>query len=152
VIITGTNLGGATAVTFNGHAAVSFTVNSNTQITATPPTADGTGTIAVTNIAGTGTSATSFTLVVAEGVTQDTLTAGSLEIVTGPGLTEVTKILVPGGELITPSGSDDNEVDFYVPLCGTNASGHIRLYIGNGFTNYVDTPNAVDISGMPACG
>jgi uncharacterized protein (TIGR03437 family) len=48
-------------VKFNGTSAV-FTVNSDTQITATVPTAATTGKIAVTTKGGSATSTTSFTL------------------------------------------------------------------------------------------
>jgi len=61
VVITGTNLAGASSVKFNGTTAT-FTVNSATQITATVPAGATTGSITVTNALGTGTSATSFTL------------------------------------------------------------------------------------------
>jgi len=56
VIITGSNLNGATAVRFGATAASSFTVNSPTQITATAPA--GTGTVDVTVTTADGTSAT----------------------------------------------------------------------------------------------
>jgi hypothetical protein len=58
VIITGTNLTGATAVMFGGLAAGSFTVNSATQITATSP-AGSAGTVDVTVTTAGGTSTTS---------------------------------------------------------------------------------------------
>ncbi len=58
VIITGTNFTSATAVTFNGTSA-SFTVNSNTQITATVPTGATSGLISVT-AGGTAVSQSSF--------------------------------------------------------------------------------------------
>lgn len=61
VVITGTNLQGATAVTFNGVAA-SFTQDSSTQISATVPTGAATGPIQVTTSAGTATSKASFTI------------------------------------------------------------------------------------------
>jgi len=61
VIITGTNLTGATAVNFNGTAAT-FTVNSATQITATLPALATTGTISVTTPSGTTNSAAPFTV------------------------------------------------------------------------------------------
>jgi hypothetical protein len=61
VVITGTNFTGATAVTFGGTNASSFTVNSNTQITAIP-TSGTTGKIKVTNSSGTATSAGTFTV------------------------------------------------------------------------------------------
>jgi hypothetical protein len=59
VIITGTGFTGATAVTFNGVAAL-FAVNLDTQVTATVPAGASTGAIAVTNPSGTGTSGTPF--------------------------------------------------------------------------------------------
>jgi uncharacterized repeat protein (TIGR03803 family) len=61
VMITGIGLMGTTSVTFNGAAAV-FTVNSDTQITATVPAGATTGKIAVTTPGGSATSATSFTV------------------------------------------------------------------------------------------
>ncbi len=62
VMITGTNLTGATAVMFNGIAATSFTVVSATSITATAPAGVTAGKITVTTGAGTATSVSSFTL------------------------------------------------------------------------------------------
>lgn len=52
VTITGEGFTGATAVNFNGTPASSFTVNSNTQITATAPAAATSGLISVTNSSG----------------------------------------------------------------------------------------------------
>ena len=49
VVITGTDFTGASAVKFGSNAATSFTVNSNTQITATSPAGGGTVDITVTN-------------------------------------------------------------------------------------------------------
>lgn len=60
VVITGYAFNGATGVAFNGVSA-SYTVNSNTQITATVPSGATTGTITVTNAYGTGTGP-SFTI------------------------------------------------------------------------------------------
>ena len=56
VVITGTNLNGATGVKFGLIAATNFTTNSATQITATSPA--GTGTVDVTVTTPSGTSAT----------------------------------------------------------------------------------------------
>jgi hypothetical protein len=64
VTITGTQFTGAGAVLFDGEAATSFTVNSDTQITAvTPAHAAGTVTITVTTPAGSAESASGFTYI-----------------------------------------------------------------------------------------
>ena len=60
VTITGTNLGGATAVSFNGTPASSFVVNSPTSITAIVAAGTTTGPVSVSTPNGTATSATSF--------------------------------------------------------------------------------------------
>jgi hypothetical protein len=57
VALTGTNLAGATAVSFNGHAAFSFTVVSSTEVDAVVPASAATGTIQVTTSNGVATSA-----------------------------------------------------------------------------------------------
>ncbi|HET6181037.1 MAG TPA: choice-of-anchor tandem repeat GloVer-containing protein [Candidatus Sulfotelmatobacter sp.] len=61
VIITGVSLSQTTAVKFNGKAAT-FTVNSDTQVSATVPTGATTGKISVTTQGGTATSTTNFTV------------------------------------------------------------------------------------------
>lgn len=58
VVITGTNLGGATAVNFGGTPATSFTVDSNSQITAVSP-ASAAGAVDVQVLAANGNSVTS---------------------------------------------------------------------------------------------
>lgn len=63
VVITGSVLTGATAVKFGGTNAASFTVDSDTQITAVVANGTGTGAISVTLPSGTLTSADPFTVV-----------------------------------------------------------------------------------------
>lgn len=62
VTITGVSLTQTSKVTFGGVAATSFTVNSDTQVTATVPSGATTGKIAVTTPGGSATSTTSFTV------------------------------------------------------------------------------------------
>ena len=62
VVITGNSFTGATKVTFGGVPATSFTVDSDSQITATVPTDAQTGKIGVTTPGGTGTSSGTFTV------------------------------------------------------------------------------------------
>jgi Zn-dependent metalloprotease len=62
VVLTGSNLAGASAVKFNAVSAT-FTVDSATQITATVPGTATSGRISVTNSFGTGTSVTDFVVV-----------------------------------------------------------------------------------------
>jgi uncharacterized repeat protein (TIGR03803 family) len=60
VTITGVSLSQTNGVTFDGVAAAQFTVNSDTQVTATVPTGAATGKITITTAGGTATSAVSF--------------------------------------------------------------------------------------------
>ncbi len=62
VTITGTSFTGATKVAFGGVKATTFSVNSDTQVTATVPTGAQTGKIAVTTPSGTATSSGIFTV------------------------------------------------------------------------------------------
>jgi len=62
VTITGTSFTGATGVAFGGVAATAFSVNSDTQITATVPTGAKTGKISVKTPGGTATSSGTFTV------------------------------------------------------------------------------------------
>ncbi|MBF9140861.1 IPT/TIG domain-containing protein [Hymenobacter properus] len=62
VVITGTNLTGATAVAINNLAVASFVVNSATQVTATLSGSQTTGTVKVTTPGGTATSTGTFTV------------------------------------------------------------------------------------------
>ncbi len=60
VVITGTSLTGTSALSFDGIPAVSFTVDSATQVTATVPAGATTGPISLTTPGGTTASATDF--------------------------------------------------------------------------------------------
>jgi len=62
VVITGTSFLNASVVKFGGVAATVFTVNSDTQVTATVPSGAVTGKISITTPGGTGTSSGVFTV------------------------------------------------------------------------------------------
>ncbi|MBC6981447.1 S-layer family protein, partial [Caulobacter sp. 17J80-11] len=102
VVITGTNLSGATAVVFGATAATAYTINSATQITATAP-AGSAGTVDVRVTTAGGTSATSaadqFTFIAAPTVTSLSPTAGP----TGGGTTVV--ITGTGFSSANPTGA-----------------------------------------------
>lgn len=106
VVITGNNLNGTTSVKFGSIAALSFTVNSPTQITAVTPAQPAYSVnVTVTTNAGVVTSAMSYTYV---GV---------------PGITSVTPLIGPsaGGTTVTIFGSNFTDAST-VTFGGTAAS------------------------------
>ncbi|MCJ8055281.1 putative Ig domain-containing protein [Shinella curvata] len=104
VTITGTNLSGATGVTFGGTAASWFTVLNGTTITATSPAgAVGTVDIRVTTIGGTSavSAADQYTYVAAPTVTSVSPTAGPTAggtsvVITGTGFSSATSVTFGG--------------------------------------------------------
>ena len=106
VIITGTNLTGATAVNFGSMAASGFTVNSATQITATSP-ASAAGKVDVKVTTAGGTSATSSG-------DQFTYMVGAKPTVTG---------------IAPTSGSTDGGTS--IVITGTNFTGATAVKFGN---------------------
>ncbi|MCG3120188.1 MAG: hypothetical protein ALAOOOJD_02813 [bacterium] len=102
VTITGNNFTGATNVAFNGTAA-GFTVNSNTQITATVPAGATTGKISVTKSSQTAYSANNFTVTTPAtqyALTMNTFGTGSVTLNPSGGVydagTMVTLTAMPG--------------------------------------------------------
>jgi Malectin domain len=101
VTLTGNKFTGSTAVAFNGTSAV-FTVNSNTQITTAVPVGATTGKISVTNLGGTRSSLTNFTVLSAAPVILTGLQAfntGGLSTtatVSCLGQTSKQQLLLPG--------------------------------------------------------
>ena len=106
VVITGTDLTGATQVRFNGTVAPTFTVNSATQITATVPAGATTGPIGVTTPVSSAISATSFTVILAPVITSFTPAAG------------------PAGTVVTLNGSNFTGATA-VAFNGLNAPGFV---------------------------
>lgn len=96
VAITGSGFTGASAVRFNGAAAV-FTVSSNTAITATVPAAASTGKIAVV-VSGTvaKSSSTFYVVPTISGFSPSSGKIGTPVAITGTGFTHATKVLFAG--------------------------------------------------------
>lgn len=99
VVITGTNLTGATSVNFGSVAASSFTVNSATQITAVAPAGSaGSVSLSVTTAGGTATSTGAFTYTVPAPVVSSvspnvgTVWGSSTITITGSGFTGATAV------------------------------------------------------------
>ena len=99
VYITGSGFTGATAVKFGTKAATSFTVNSDTQVTATSPS--GTGTVDITVTTASGTSATgaadqfvyqALPAVSSHSPTSRPAGGGTTVTITGSGFTGATQV------------------------------------------------------------
>jgi len=125
IVITGTNLTGATSVTINGFAA-GFTVNSDTRITAfvplpppgaTLPLNSASGPIRVTTSGGTATSIDRFTFQLPpriDFVSPLAAEPGALVTIRGQNLNGVI-VYLNGMTALPQPGSDDQQVIFKVP-------------------------------------
>lgn len=120
VTITGTDLGGTTAVAL-GTQATTFTVVSATSITFTVPAAAQSGPVKVTTPAGSATTTTLFT-VTATPATAPTITSltpasalpGTVVTVTGTNFTGATSVTV-NGLAATPTVTSATTLTFVVP-------------------------------------
>ena len=128
VTIGGTNLGGATSVTFNGTSATSFSVNSATSITAAVPAGATTGTISVTNPGGTATSAGTFTVIQTPTITSFSPTfgpVGTSVAITGSHFTGAT--VVKFGTAAAASFSVDSDTQITAPVPTGAHTGKITV-------------------------
>jgi hypothetical protein len=123
VVITGTNLTGASAVKFNGIAATAFTVNSATQITVTVPAGATTGVVSVTTSAGTA-NGPSFTVT----------PAGNLPVITSFSPTTATAyntwILINGQNLVGATISFNGVVSTRFDAWTNGTGGYALLPVG----------------------
>jgi hypothetical protein len=133
VMITGTNLTGATDVTFTGPATVTPTAVTATSLRAVVPAGALTGPVSVTNAIGTAPSAASFKLLPKiTGVTPPVAPLGSLVVVSGTNLkTGVTDPVVKVGSLAAVVvASSPTEVTFTVPALAV--TGTISITTADG--------------------
>ena len=125
VTIDGTNLTGATSVTFNSTAATTFTVVSATQMTAVVPTGATTGKIAVTTPCSTVTSAADFTVTTPPpvptitGFTPASGQVGTMVIINGTNLTGATGVTFNGTAAVTFTVVSATQMTVVVPTGAT---------------------------------
>lgn len=101
VTITGTTFTNANSVKFNGFPATTFTVDSDTKISATVPTGGTTGPISVTTPGGTATSSSSFTVLIGVSMGEFFFTPTPLTVGQG-----ATVLYTNNGSLVHDTNSD----------------------------------------------
>ncbi len=112
------------AVTFNGTAATSFTVNSDVLITATVPLGATDGPIAVTDTEGTATSATNFDVTPSPVPTITSFNptsgpVGTVVVITGTGFTGATAVTFGGIAATTFTVDSNTQITATVPAGAT---------------------------------
>jgi large repetitive protein len=131
VTVNGSHFTGATAVTFNGRPAITFSVVTDTKITATVPAGATTGKVGVTTAAGTALSAGSFTVFqgpVVSSFTPTSSTDGGTVTVFGSGFTGATAVKL-GTTTATFTLVSDTQLTLKVPA--TLATGNYTIHVTN---------------------
>ncbi len=155
VTITGTNLTGATAVSFGGTAALSFTVVNSTTITAVVGSGTS-GTVSVTTPLGTATK-TGFTLIAANTPTLTAISptssrSGETVTITGTNFTGTTAVSFGGTAASSFTILSSTSISAVV---GNGTSGSVSVTTGvgtasiNGFV-YIQ-PLAASVTAQPTC-
>ena len=154
VTITGSDLTGATAVRFNGTTA-SFSVSSDTQISATVPAGAATGPISVTTPSGTATSSASFTVT----TPAPTLSAfaptsgpvGTSVKITGTNLTGATDVKFNGTSAAF-SVDSNTQITATVPTGASSGPTSVTTAAGTATSSASFTVTTPDfsLSGSPA--
>jgi hypothetical protein len=160
VTITGTNFTGASTVFFDGSAATSYTVNSNTQITAIAP-AHAAGVVDISLSGPLGNTAVSasdhFTYVAPPGVTgisptSGPATGGTSVVITGTGFTSATAVYFDGSATSTFTVNSDTQITAISPagtgtvdVTVTTAGGTSAASSADQFT-YVAAPTIAGLS------
>ncbi|MBF6223139.1 IPT/TIG domain-containing protein [Nocardia abscessus] len=146
VTLTGTDLTGATAVSFSATPATSFTVDSATQITAVVPTGSGTVQVTVTTASGT-SNAVFYSYVPAPALTSVSPSSGSAAggttvTLTGTGLS--TAGAVSFGS--TPATSFTVDSDTQITAVSPAGTGTVQVTV----TTAGGTSNGVSYAYVPA--
>ena len=130
VAITGSGFTGASAVKFNGAAAV-FTVTSDTAITATVPAAASTGKITVV-VSGTSPKSSSnfYVIPTISGFSPTSATVGTSVAITGTGFTHATKVLF-AGTAATYTVASPTKINATVPAGATTGKITVRTAGGS---------------------
>ncbi|WP_327706712.1 IPT/TIG domain-containing protein [Streptomyces decoyicus] len=147
VTITGTNLGGATAVHF-GTKTATITANTPTSVTVTSPSGTGTVPVTVTTPGGTSNPLTFFyvgapfksSLAPATGVTA----GGNTVTINGSGLSTATAVHF-GAATVTPTVVNDGQLTVTVPAGAAAGPVGVSVTTAGGTNNglsytYVDVP------------
>ena len=123
VTITGTNFTNASAVRFNGINATNYTVNSDTQITATVPSGVTSGSISVTAPEGTGTSSSSFIVFLPPTISSFTPSSQAITysvVITGTNFNGATAVRFNGTNATSFVVNSANQITAMVPPGATN--------------------------------
>ena len=161
VTINGSGFTGASAVAFNGTSAT-YTVTSNSQISATVPSGASSGPITVTTPAGSATSSGSFTLTSAPTISGFTPTggpAGTTVTINGSGFTGASAVAFNGASATytvtsnsqisatVPSGASSGPITVTTPAGSATSSGSFtltsatyRVYVGYYDTHHPNNP------------
>ncbi|MDP9330330.1 MAG: hypothetical protein M3P11_06825 [Actinomycetota bacterium] len=119
VTITGSNLTGASAMNFFNNVSASFTVDSDTQITATVPSGATTGPISVTTLGGTATSSTNFTVSASaptiSGISPSFGPEGTSVTITGSNLTGASAVSFSNNVSAPFTVDSDTQISTTVP-------------------------------------
>lgn len=163
VTITGTNFAGASAVTFGGTAAASFTIDSATQVTATTPAhAAGAVNVAVTTPGGVAVRSGGFTYVdvvpaistVSPGA--GPAAGGSLVVITGMNLTGATAVSFGGSAAASFTVDSATQIRATTPA---HAAGAVDVSVttpwgdatSTGGFIYLDEPSALRFHIVAPC-
>jgi len=143
VTISGANFTGTSAVKFNGVSA-SFSGVTGSSITATVPAGATTGTIMVTTSIGSGTSASSFTVITQPTITSFTPTEGPIGtgvMIDGGGFTGLSTLTFGGVAALSAVAPTDNQIIATVPFGALTGKIGVTATLGTGMstTDYTVT-------------